>query len=222
MAAVLNGSTQLMLTAATDAVALSQPFTLTATVQAYGGPSSGTVVFMDGSTIVGKAAVTGDTAQVSIAVTTAGMHLFVAVYQGADGTTVRTTPIAVTAGKTTPPISIWNQKHTVVGGRSRACGQAISASGPDQPGCEAVFSNWLPGAVVTYTLSYADGTNQTFTLRADGKGHAHRVFAVRYQPPPHSRHGQLATKGWISVVATSKYGSQAQSFCLRFAILPTR
>ena len=218
-AAVLRGNTQLTLSTASDAVAPGQTFTLSAIMESYAGSPSGTVAFLEGSTTLGSVPVHDLGATLSLSLHALGVHYIVAVYHGPKGEVVRTTPIAMTVGNVSAKLTITNQKHTVVGGRMSACDAVKSARSPYQVGCEVVFSDWLPGAKVTFTLSYADGSSQTFTGTADGKGHLQHVFAVKYQPTLHAKHGQPVTRAWISVVTESKDGSQAKSVCLRFAVL---
>lgn len=211
-----------MLSAASDAVALGQTFVLTATLESYAGAPSGTVSFMEGNASLANITVHGLVATASLRLKSSGTHFLAAVYHGPKGEVVRTTPIAITVGSVSAKLTISNQKHTVVGGRTAACDQVKGSRTPYVAGCEAVFSDWLnvsPGAQVTITLSYADGTSQAFTGTANNKGHVQHVFVVKYLPPVKAQHGQPVTRAWISVVAKSKDGSQAKSVCLRFAVL---
>ncbi|MDR3662997.1 MAG: hypothetical protein P4L86_21855 [Mycobacterium sp.] len=219
MAAVLSGTTQLMLSARTDAIAPGQPLTLSATLESYAGPLSGSVALMEGARVVATAGVHSNAASFTITTHVTGIHFYWAVYRGPNGATVRTTPIAVTVGRVSTRLSVSNQKHTVMGGRTAACDPLKSATKPYQPGCEVVYVDWLPSARIAYTLSYADGSSQAFTGTAGGTGHAQKVFVVQYRPPLHAKHGQPVTRAWISVVGTSVDGNQAKSFCLRFAVL---
>ena len=208
-----------MLSASTDAIAPGQPLSLTGTLESYAGPLSGSVAFMEGGAVLFQVALQDDAASIGITAHRIGIHYYTAVFQGPHGLVVATTPIAVTVGRLSDPLSISNQKHTVVGGRTAACDPATSAVSPYQPGCEVIFSDWLPGALVTYTISYADGTSSTFTGTADANGHLQHAFAVAYQPPAGTTHGRPETRAWISVVATSADGAQVKSACLRFAVL---
>ena len=58
-----------------------QSTTLTATLTALGTPT-GTVKFYDGSTLIGTATLTGNSASVSVSFTTTGNHILTAVYSG--------------------------------------------------------------------------------------------------------------------------------------------
>ncbi len=220
MAAVLSGSTQIALRVASDAVARGQTLTLNASLESYGGSLTGSVTFKEGKLVLGTASVHDGVAFLTVTMQAVGPHHIVAVYDGPHGLVVSTTPLSITVGRAPSALSVWNQKHTVVGGRKNACQALMSAGIPSQSGCEAVFSTWLPGARVTDTLSYADGTRQTYTGTADGTGHLQHAFVVKYEPSLHARHGEPATRAWISVVATSKDGTETKSACLRFAVLP--
>ncbi|MDB5058110.1 MAG: cell surface receptor protein [Chloroflexi bacterium] len=217
--AVLRGSAQLTLSAPTNSIDPGHHLGLTATLESFAGPLTGSVAFMEGAKILGKGVLQDKAARFSLSAPTVGIHFYVAGYQGLHGITLRTSPIAVTVGKVAARLTVRNQKLTVIGGRTAACNQVTSVSGPFQPGCEAVVSEWLPGAQTNTTLSYADGTSQSFTGTTDSKGHAQHTFAVSYMPPLDSVHGKPATIAWISVVVTSKDRSQASSTCLRFTVL---
>lgn len=145
--------------------------------------------------------------------------LYTAAYVGLNGAAVHTTPIAITVGRVPAVMTVWNQQHAVTGGRTAACDPAKGARSPYVPGCEAIFSDWLPAAKVTYTLSYADCTTQTFTGTTGSTGHLQHVFAVGYQPSLHATKGEDPSTAWISVVAISNDGTQATSACLRFTVV---
>jgi hypothetical protein len=211
-AAVLSDTTQLTLATASDAVATGQPLTLTATVESYAGRPSGSVRFLDGTVFLGTGVLHGDAAVLVIAPNAAGVHMYAAAYRG-----LHTTPLAVTVGEVAPVLTVSNGRHTVVGGSTSICGQSASLGAA---GCEAVFSRWLPGATMTITLSFADGTRQTFQGVTDAQGRLRHVFTVSYQPPPQTKHGAPTTTAWISVVAISKDGMVAKSANIRFAVLP--
>jgi len=216
-ATVLSGSNEVTLSAGTDAVNPGQPLKLTATVVSYGSTPSGSVRFMEGKVLVGSAALHNGAASLTISTSSVGAHFFTAVYKG-----VSTTPIAITVGKVAPKLSIWNEQHTVRGGVGTAATCAkVTSKGPYLDGCEFVDATWssMAGAKFTFTLSYDDGTSQTYTGTAGSNGETWQPFLVSYQPPATAKHGTPVTRGWISVVAISKDGKQAKSVGIRFAIL---
>jgi hypothetical protein len=163
--------------------------------------------------VLGQVPLRGSASSLTVVPARAGVHFYSARYQR-----TLTPPLAVTVGMAAPALTLTNQHHTVVVGRTAACDQV--ARTPVQAGCEAVSSRWLPNAVVTITLSYPDGTSQTFRGRADGKGQIQHVFAVGYQPPRSGKVGALATRSWIAVAATNADGTLVKSACIRFAVLP--
>jgi hypothetical protein len=169
MAAVLRGSTQIVLDVTTDAVAPGQALTLTASVESYTGSPAGNVAFTEGNAVLGTVPVRHGVASMPVIMHTTGIHLIVASYYGPHGFVVGTTPVAITVGQVAAKLGVWNWKHTVVGGMATACDQAKGSHSPYLAGCEAVFSDWLPGAKVTYTLSYADGTRAWISVVATDK-----------------------------------------------------
>lgn len=219
MAAVLSGSIQITLDASTDSPAPGQPLVLTATLESYGGSSAGSVSFVEGNRKLGTKAAEDSRAVLAVRLHALGVHYVRAVFHGRNGFVVGTTPIAITVGSVPATLTVSNRKHTVVGGRVAACDADKAAQRVDQRGCEVVSVHWLPGARIAYTLSYADGTSQTYDGIAGDDGRSQHVFAVKYLPPSRARHGEPATRAWISVVTTSRTGKQARSFCLRFAVL---
>jgi hypothetical protein len=116
-------------------------------------------------------------------------------------------------------LAIHNERHTVHGGRTQACDQAGNTNGAEQPGCEIVSSEWLPHARVTYTLSYPDGTTQTFVDTADSRGHSLHAFAVHYRAPLGAVHDQVSTIVRIHVTARSQDGRRTTSSSTRFAVM---
>jgi hypothetical protein len=219
-AAVLSGTVELRLSAPSNAVAAEQPLPLTASVtrEPQGGLLTGFVRVLDGTRVVGTVALHNNSTGLLFASPVTGSHALRAVYAG-----VWTTPLAITVGRVPGALTITNQRHTVVGGRSSAapCAPDVTPKGPFEAGCEAVFVHWAdPQAAgqhvrYTYTLSYDDGSSQTRTTSATTA-----VFAVGYRPPPGTAHGQYPTRAWISVVAASGDGTEAASACQRFAVLP--
>jgi hypothetical protein len=113
---------------------------------------------------------------------------------------------------------IHNSNRTEVGGRTAPCDIAGNTNGAHEPGCEIVSSIWLPGATVSYTLTYADGSVQTFTDVADYRGHSLHPFNVRYLPPA-SGHNHPANVAHIQVSAVSKDGLQSGPARTRFAVV---
>jgi|GEM_PF-2076826 len=226
MAVGISGSTGITLTTTNDAVAPGQTLVLHASVASASKTSVGSVSFMEGRTVVGNVPVVGNVATIALFTFVSGAHLYSAVYHGPHGLVVSTGPMAVTVGKVAPQLPLANQKPSVQGGVSTRCSQAVTTRGPFAAGCEAVFvTGWLPGASVSYTLDYADGTSQAgpTTMTTDAHGNSHYVFAVAYRPPSQAKtakQSQPTTSAWISVVGMSKDRTEAKSHCLRFTVMP--
>jgi hypothetical protein len=68
------------------------------------------------------------------------------------------------------------------------------------PGCLLVSVGWLPGATLTVTVTYHDGTHLTVTGTANAQGLLHCLLNVTYRPPSTARHGQTSTVAYISVI----------------------
>jgi hypothetical protein len=93
-----------------------------------------------------------------------------------------------------------------------------NTNGAHELGCEIVSSIWLPGATVHYTLTYPDGSVETFVDVADYRGHSLHPFNVHYRPrtPGHDRPDNVAH---ILVSAVSKDGLQGGPAKTRFAVI---
>jgi hypothetical protein len=125
-----------------------------------------------------------------------------------------TTPVATTTVTPTVPVTliIHNKARTEIGGRTHACDLAKNTNGAKQRGCEIVSSVSAPGATVTYTLTYADGSSQHFTDTADRRGHSLHPFNVAYRPTARS-------VARITVQATLPGGTMLGPVKVRFAVM---
>ena len=195
---VLRGTAQFTLRVSATSLALHQPVVLTATLESFAGPLTGSVTFQEGSQMLSSAVLRNGGARVTVAAPSSGVHLYSAVYHGSHSLLLATPRVAVTIGRATPALLATNQKLTVVGGRTAACDQAASAHGTFQSGCEVVASHWLPGAKVAYSIGYPDGSSQAFTVTADSAGSTQHAFAVAYTPAPRTAHGDAPTVAWIT------------------------
>jgi hypothetical protein len=118
-----------------------------------------------------------------------------------------------------PTLTIHNNPRTVVGGRIADCDIPSNTNGAHEPGCEIVSSVSAPGAVVIYTLTYADKSTQTFTDTADYRGHSLHPFNVAYTPPAGTRHGSPPTVAYITISATLPDGTTLGPMKTRFAVI---
>jgi hypothetical protein len=91
---VNSSSTTSTLASNADPAAINQSVTYTATVTSnYGGAVTGTVMFEDGSTVVGTAGVFANQAAYTTSYTSLGLHSMTAVYSGDSNNSGSTSPI---------------------------------------------------------------------------------------------------------------------------------
>jgi hypothetical protein len=90
-----------------------------------------------------------------------------------------------------------------------------------ESGCEIVSSVSARGARVVYTVTYPGPQNlrQTFTDRADLRGHSLHIFNVPYLPPVGSMHGAPATIARVTVAATLPGGGTLKAGATRFVVV---
>ena len=216
---VLSGTAQFTLRVSATSLALHQPVVLTATLESFAGPLTGSVTFQEGSQMLSSTVLRNGGARVTVAAPSSGVHLYSAVYHGSHSLLLATPRVAVIIGRATPALLATNQKLTVVGGRTAPCDQAANARGAFQPGCEVITGHWLPGAKVVYSIGYPDGSSQAYTATTNSAGNVQHAFGVVYKPAPHTAHGDAPTVAWITMLATSRDGVQAASASLRFSVI---
>jgi hypothetical protein len=136
------------------------------------------------------------------------------------------TPILPTATRTPHPTAtravslvIHNTPRTVTGGRKKACDLKGNRNGALEPGCEVVSILWLPHMKVVFTLTYPDGTKQTFSATSDARGNALHTFNVPYVPSKQAKHGQPATVVRITIIGRNKNGTWTAPEMVRFAVI---
>jgi hypothetical protein len=99
---IASASTTTALTSSTNSAQYGDPITLTATVAPSG--ATGTVVFMNGSTVLGAGTVSGGVATLTTSSLPAGSYTITAGYQGdANYGASTSTPITLTIGRKTGP-----------------------------------------------------------------------------------------------------------------------
>jgi hypothetical protein len=118
-----------------------------------------------------------------------------------------------------PTLVVHNSPRTIVGGGANPCTIAGNTNGKKEPHCEIVSSISAPGASVTYTLKFANGTTLTFDDTADKRGHSLHPFAVSYLPARGSKHGQPSTVARIVVTAKLTDGATLGPVTVRFAVI---
>jgi hypothetical protein len=126
---------------------------------------------------------------------------------------------SLTPTQTPIVLVIHNSPRTVVGGRSRPCDLAGNTKGANERGCEIVSSVSAAGAMVTYTLTYQDGSTQRFVDRADSRGHSLHPFNVVYRPSAHKGHKPHRVAARISVQADLPAGTVLGPVYVRFAVI---
>ena len=129
------------------------------------------------------------------------------------------TPTVTPAPMPIPALVIHNNPRTVLGGRSKACDLAGNTRGAREGGCEIVSSVSAAGAMVTYTLTYQDGSTQHFTDRADSRGHSLHPFNVAYRPPEKKGQKVVRMVARIAVRAVLSDGVTLGPVNLRFAVM---
>ena len=133
--------------------------------------------------------------------------------------TASSTPTTRRPAARPPSLTVYNQPHTVQGGRTRACDLARNTRGAWQRGCEIVSSISVPGARVTYTVTFPNGTVRRFTDRMDSRGHSLHPFEIAYLPPKGARHGSRPTIARVMAVVLLANGTKLGPVSLRFSIL---
>jgi hypothetical protein len=115
-----------------------------------------------------------------------------------------------------PTLVVHNAPRLAVGGRTSACSASKNSIKKQEPGCVVVLATWLPGATITYTVSYPNRTSQTFTATADGAGHAQHVFNIRYKPSAGGKRAPAVAT--IRVQGKSKEGAKSGLVSLKVTI----
>jgi len=120
-----------------------QSITLSAAIQpAFGGSATGTVTFMDGATSLGSAALSNNSAQLTVTTLTVGTHSITAVYAGSSNL-LASTSVALTQtvnGEATTTVATSSANPSVFG-------QSITLSATIQP----VFGGSATGTVTSWT-----------------------------------------------------------------------
>lgn len=142
---VNQASTSTSLSSSVNPSVFSQPITLTATVQPPTGTSAtGTITFMDGSTSLGSATLSGSSAQITVAGLGSGTHSITAVYSGDSnmgGSTSAVVPQQVNQASTTTSLSSGLNPSTF--------GQSVTFTATVQP---------PSGTTATGTITFMDGS----------------------------------------------------------------
>ncbi len=171
-----------------ESVSYGQPFTLTANVSGTGATPSGTVRFMNGSTLLGTAALAGNTASLTLNSLPVATHNFTAIYEGDaqnEGGTSRT--FSLTVNKAKPAVNVassanpaaWKQFITLavnlnsnLPGVSAPTGSVVFKDGStvlgtsalDRLGRASISTNQLSGGAHTITAEFNGDGNYEANL----------------------------------------------------------
>ena len=181
--AVGQAATTTILASSTSTAAVGQIVTFTATVAAVapgGGSPTGTVVFHDGSTVIGTAPVSAGVASLSVALSGAGAaHVIEATYAGAAGFAASDSAgRTITVGPTTPVITLVATPD-FVGKKARKATfvvlvQAATTGGPVPTGSVTFEINHR----TLRTVRLVNGSASVVVSSTKAKG---RTFLVSYR-----------------------------------------
>ena len=170
-------ATSTTLAASADALLVGQSVTLTATVAGTGALPTGTVMFLDGSSVLGTADVNEDClATFSTSALAAGSHALTAVYDGDPfntGSISTVLPeIVVQASSVTLATSA---ASTTVGASVTFTATVAAASGPEVPTGTVTFED---GGFSIGTAGLNSGTATFATSSLDVAGSPHTITAA--------------------------------------------
>lgn len=154
---VSQGSTSTAISSSANPSAFDQTVTFTATVQPPAGTiATGTMTFMDGSTSLGSATLSSNSAQLTVSALTVGTHSVTAAYAGSanlSGSTSAALSQVVNGASTTAAVSSSANPSTF--------GQGVTLSATIQ----TAF-----GGSATGTITFLDGTTSLGTASVSSNG----------------------------------------------------
>jgi hypothetical protein len=165
------------LTSSINPSSVGQAITLTATVSGSGGPTTGTVTFMDGATTLGTSSTTGSTASLTISSLAAGNHSLTAVYSGNLGFVGSTSaPLTQTVNQTASMTTITSSLNPSALGQSVTFHVTVTGSGGTPTGAvtfrdggTAIGAGALNGSGMTsFTTSSLAAGSHTITATYGG------------------------------------------------------
>ena len=146
-----------------------QTVTIAAAVSPAG--ATGTVQFLDGSTVLGAAAVSNGTAAISVSTFAVGSHSLSAVYSGDGGDTPsNSNAVAVTVNKAAPAVTLMSSTNPSV------VGQPVTFTAIVAPAAATGSVQFKDGTTVIGTASLSGGP-ATFSSSSLNKGN-HSITAV--------------------------------------------
>jgi len=225
---VTAANTTTVLTATPNPAVLGQAVTLTATVSASQGPAglSGTINFLDGSTVLGSAKLgTNNAASLTTASLSAGTHSLTASY-GGSGSFAPSTSAVVKEVVNVPALG-FTLSTTGVTSQTITAGQAATytyAIAPidngNYPGTVTFVVTGLPPGA-SYSVSpatfSANAGAQTFTMKVGTQAPAQMASGKKRNPWPFSGEGSIALALLLFPIARIWRRGR---YCLRGLLLP--
>jgi Bacterial Ig-like domain (group 3)/NHL repeat len=166
---VVENVATLTLTSSVNPSNINQPTMLTATLAALGTPA-GTVVFYDGTTVIGTVTLTGTTASVSVSFATSGTHTLKAVFTSSNNSTENATSaplLQVVLNATT--VTLASSVNPSLVNQSTTLTAAVTSAGTPS-GTVTFKSNGailgtatLTAGVATLTVSFPTAGDYTLT-----------------------------------------------------------
>lgn len=151
-------ATTTAVTSSLNPATAGQPITLTATVQAGGLSVSGSVSFLDGSTTLGAATLSSNSAQISISSLSVGSHSITAVYGGSvDFASSTSAALAQTINTITTTTAVSSSVNPAL------AGQTVTFTATVQPGAGNSASGtvtFMDGSTTLGTASVASNSAQ--------------------------------------------------------------
>jgi hypothetical protein len=189
---VVKPATTITVASSANPSSQSQSVTFTATVTAqFGGTLSGSVTFNDGNTILGTAALSGNTASFSTSNLAVGTHFITAVYAGDAGnmgstsaglsqTVNAATQVVVDTAPSGLTIVVDSVTYTAPQTFSWAPGSAhtIATVSPQTSSFRYLFMNWSDGGAAAHTVNTpSSATTYTANFVAAGQTVPSRLLA---------------------------------------------
>lgn len=161
---VVNGaSTATAVTSSSNPSIFGQSVTLSATIQtAYGGNTTGTITFLDGTTSLGTSTVSSSAAQLSLSTLSPGSHSITAKYSGDTNFTASTsTAVTQTVNQASTTTAVGSNLNPATFGQSVVFTATVQASAGGTPTGTVTL---MDGATSLGSSSLSSGGNAQFTV----------------------------------------------------------
>jgi hypothetical protein len=169
-------------------VLLNTATTLTATVSSTGGSPTGTVKFLDGTTLLGTGTLVNGVATISASFTTLGSHSLTAVYSG-DASNGTVTSIACATQAVEPAtIALTSSVNPAVVKQTITFTATVASPGPAPTGSVQFFSgttllgkSTITNGIATLPASFATAGTYPITAVYSGDGNTATVSSTALQ-----------------------------------------